>query len=179
MSWWMKCMEKWDYVVCMKCCWNVILSFENKSLTNAEEPWEIKILDCYSRVKSMHIFRPCFRMFPLGIPTLLFEKNSVGEYWIFLRETLWRVLIPAWGKEFRSLSCPFLYWRVISWLERIGVNNLLGIKKLTVIWFDFQDLQQITGDYRKVYWGRGVVVPWFVVVGEENSSWGICNLLGK
>ena len=126
--------SKWDYAVCMKWCWNVILSLENKSLTSAEEFWETESRMIVGDEEYAHLSRPCLECFHWGFMFLLFEENSAGECWLCLRKTLWRVLIPAWGRKFRSLSCPFLYWGVISWWKIKGVNNLLGTKKLTVSW---------------------------------------------
>ena len=58
------------------------LYLDNKSLTNAGELWEVK---CQTAVgdeeyeEYAHI-QTLFRMLPLGIPVLLFEENSIGEY---------------------------------------------------------------------------------------------------
>ena len=90
-----------------------IFTSENKSLTSVGELWEVKSRNAVGDEEYAHL-QTLFRMFPLEIPILLFEEKSAGEDWLWLEKSLWRVLISAWRKEFRSFSCPLLYWGFIS-----------------------------------------------------------------
>ena len=70
------------------------------------------------------------------------RRNSVGEYWLCLRRLCRECWFLLGGKEFRSLSCLLLYWRVILGKIKLTViwsysrlhSDLLGNLKLTVIW---------------------------------------------
>ena len=96
-----------------------IFASENKSFTSAGELWEVKSWNAVGDEEYAHL-QTLFRMFPLGIPVLLFEEKSAGEDWLWLEKSLWRVLISAWGKEFRSFSFLLLYWGVILLIGENG-----------------------------------------------------------
>ena len=82
----------------LKC--NFVL--ENKSLTSVGE-----LLNPGLLLKSRRVFKLCFRMFPPGSCFIV-----SGELCWGMLKALYRVLIPAWGKEFRSLNRSLLYWGV-------------------------------------------------------------------
>ena len=106
-----------------------IFASENKSLTSVGELWEVKSRNANGDEEYAYL-QTLFRMFPLGIP--IFQEKSAGEDWLWLEKSLWRVLISAWGKDFRSFSFLLLYWGVILLIERMKVNNLLGIKSMHI-----------------------------------------------
>ena len=56
-----------------------IVVWENKSLTNAGEFWEVKSRIAVEDEEYVHL-QTLFRVFLLGIFSLLFEENSDGEH---------------------------------------------------------------------------------------------------
>ena len=61
-----------------------IFASENKSLTSAGELWEVKSRNAIGDEEYAHL-QTLLRMFPLGIPVLLFEEKSTGEDWLWLK----------------------------------------------------------------------------------------------
>ena len=85
----------------MKCL--CIFVWENKSLTNVGE-----FVKSWTTVEEYVCLQTLLRMFPPGIPTLLFEEKLRWE----ILKTLWGNVYSCLGKEFRSLGCLLLYWGV-------------------------------------------------------------------
>ena len=114
-------------------CWNV-------SSSQKINPWQmlVRLGKLNPRLllgmKNVCIFKLCLGCFHWGFPFCCFKEKSAGEINFGLRNLCGECWFLLGEKSSGVLVVRYSTGELYSWLGRMEVNNLLGIKKLTVIW---------------------------------------------